>query len=270
MAVFVNTSDGFSDCWEPFFKLWRTYAGDLREIPIYLNTERLDYDIDGLNVQATRVWPEDECQRPTWSACLERGLAQIPEEQVLYLQEDYFLTQPLRADWIMRAGALLKAQPQYDAVYLNKYGPQFEGGPAIGDGFVSIPRRSKYLLSTQAALWKRDALRAHIQCWENGWMFEKFGTWRAARAGCRFASVTPRIMGEQPVIDYIYTGVMKGHWHGDCPALFMAHGINIDFSCRGFYRSKGALKTKYEVLRKLIQDPSLALRSGQSVWAAKK
>lgn len=270
IAVFVNTSDGFTDCWEPFFELWRTYAADLKEIPIYLNTERVGYDTDGLNVRTTRVWPEDESQRPTWSACLDRGLTQITEEQVLYLQEDYFLTQPLRADWITRASALLDAQPQFDAVYLNKYGPQFAGGPAIADGFVAVSRRSKYLLSTQAALWRRDALRAHIQCWENGWMFEKFGTWRAARAGRQFASVAPKIMHEQPVIDYIYTGVMKGKWHGACPALFDAHGIDVDFSRRDFYRSAGPLKTKFEVVRKLASDPRLALRSARSVWTAKQ
>lgn len=270
IAVFVNTSDGFTDCWEPFFELWRAFAADLKEMPIYLNTERARYDTDGLNVRTTRVWPEEESSRPTWSACLDRGLTQITEEQVLYLQEDYFLTQPLRADWIKRASKLLDAQPQFDAVYLNKYGPQFASGPAIADGFVAVPRRSKYLLSTQAALWRRDALRAHIRSWENGWMFEKFGTWRAVRAGRQFASVTPEIMHEQPVIDYIYTGVMKGQWHDDCPSLFAAHGINVDFSCRGFYRSAGPIKTKFEVLRKLAGNPRLALQSVKSVCIAKQ
>lgn len=270
MAVFVNTSDGFEDCWDPFFELWRTYAADIKNLPIYLNTERVGYETDELNVRATRVWPEDESKRPTWSACLDRGLTQITEEQVLYLQEDYFLTQPLRTDWIMRASALLDAHPQFDAVYLNKYGPQFASGPAIVDGFVAVPRRSKYLLSTQAALWRRDSLRGHIQCWENGWMFEKFGTWRAARAGRKFASVAPKIMHEHPVIDYIYTGVMKGKWHGACPALMDAHGIYVDFSSRGFYRSSGPIKTKFEVVRKLAGDPRLALRSARSVWTAKQ
>lgn len=270
MAVFVNTSDGFADCWDPFFELWRTYAADIKNLPIYLNTERVGYETEELNVRATRVWPEDESKRPTWSACLDRGLTQITEEQVLYLQEDYFLTQPLRTDWIMRASALLDAQPQLDAVYLNKYGPQFASGPAIADGFVAVPRRSKYLLSTQAALWRRDSLRDHIQCWENGWMFEKFGTWRAARAGRKFASVTPKIMHEHPVIDYIYTGVMKGKWHVACPALMDAHGIYVDFSGRGFYRSSGPIKTKFEVVRKLAGDPRLALRSARSVWTAKQ
>lgn len=270
MAILVNTSDGFADCWDPFFELWRTYAADIKDLPIYLNTERIGYHTNGLDVRTTHVWPKDESPRPTWSTCLDRGLAQITEEKVLYLQEDYFLTQPLRADCITRASALLDAHPQFDAVYLNNYGPKFEDGQPIAESFVAVPRLSKYLLSTQAALWKRDALRSHIQGWENGWMFEKFGTWRAARASRQFASVAPKIMHEQPVIDYIYTGVMKGKWHRACPALFNAHGIDVDFSHRGFYRSSGPLKTKFEVVWKLASDPRLALQSARSVWTAKQ
>ena len=48
-SILVNTTDSFSDCWNPFFKLfkkyWPNYGGK-----IYLNTEIKDFKYEGLNI----------------------------------------------------------------------------------------------------------------------------------------------------------------------------------------------------------------------------
>ncbi len=60
LAVFVNSSDGFQDCWQPFFELFRSYGGFLWYFPIYLNTERSQFDSGGINLESTKVWPVEK------------------------------------------------------------------------------------------------------------------------------------------------------------------------------------------------------------------
>ena len=266
MAILVNTSDGFSDCWHPFFHLFQKYTSNLASLPIYLNTERLDYSVGSLNLKSTKVWSSDETERPTWSSCLIKALDCIDEEYVLYLQEDYFLTQSIHEEYVSKALEFLKNNENFHAVYLNKYGPIFNDIEYISRDIVKVPNTSGYLVSTQAAIWRRDALRSHCRCWENGWMFEKFATWRAKRTDAKFASIEPSIMDQNPIVDYIYTGVMKGKWHSDCQSLFETNDISVNFVARGFYKGTGRLKTKYEVLTKMLQQPPALWKSIRSIF----
>lgn len=261
LAVLVNTSDGFTDCWIPFFHLFERYGGELRRRPVYLNTERAHYAWPGLAVQTTRVWKAGEDARPSWSECLLRGLDAVPDAYVLYMQEDYFLTGPVIDDAIAESLSILERDPSIGVVYLNKYGPQFRRSSPYAPRFVEIVPPARYLVSTQAAIWRKGFLTSLARPWENGWMFEKFGTLRASRRDARMISVHPHVMRETPVVEYVYTGVMKGQWHVDCVALFEKHGIQVDFDRRGFYREAGRLKSRLEVLRKMIARPADAAKS---------
>lgn len=261
LALFVNSSDGFKDCWPPFFTLFKRYGGAFQELPIYLNTERKRCEEQDLRLISTCTWPQAEAARPTWSECLLRGLDSVQEPFVLYLQEDYFLTQPVRTAVIEEAVCLLESDPSAAVVYLTRYGPQFERDRPYRGGFVEIQKPARYLLSTQAAVWRKSALRELVAPWENGWMFEKFGSVRAARSGQKFISVARDIMQSQAVIDHVYTGVIKGQWQRDCVELFKENGISVDFGRRGFYQDRGRLKSRIEVAKKLVADPRNTLRS---------
>ena len=94
-------------------------------------------------------------------------------------------------------------------------------------------------------------------------MFEKFGSLRALRSDRRFLGLTPNAMEKSLFFDYAWTGVMKGKWNTECVDLFRQHGIEVDFSKRGFYQEGSRIKSKLEVLNKLLGRPLPALRS---VW----
>lgn len=265
ISLFVNTSDGFHDCWDPFFTLWEHHAGeDMRRLPTYLNTERALYERPSQAIECTRVWPTDETERPSWSTCLLRGLKAVQEPVVLYMQEDYFLTAPVDSSIVQRAAELLARRPELAGIYLNELGPQYRRAQAIDEVFVEIVPPARYLLSTQAALWRKEALASLARPWENGWMFEKFGTLRAARSPWRYASVSHDVARRGPIVEYVYTGVMKGRWHHSCAELFARHGIVVDFSRRGFYVDGGRLKTRLEVLKKMVAEPAATWRS---IWS---
>ena len=99
LTIFVNTSDNFDDCWEPFFKLFSLYWPNC-PYPIVLNTEKKDYNYQSLNITCSRV-SAGESGNIGWSECLVRALDKIQTPYILYLQEDYFLEGPVRADVIV-------------------------------------------------------------------------------------------------------------------------------------------------------------------------
>ena len=261
LAVFINSSDGFDDCWDPFFKLYCQFAKDLCGIPVYLNTERKDYSWTGLKISSTMVSENDSGFRLTWSECLQRGLNKIEEPYILYLQEDYFLNGNVDIDLIKESLEMIRAQPDVGVVYLNSYGPQFQNVREINLNFVEILPPVNYLLSTQAAIWRKDVLISLICPWENGWMFEKFGSCRARKLKKRFLSLSKSLLSERNALDYVYTGIIKGKWNTKCVDLFRSQNILIDFSRRGFYKDSGRLKSRMEVIKKIFSHPVNAFRS---------
>jgi hypothetical protein len=264
-AVFVNTSDGFEDCWAPFFSLFERYGGILRQAPVYLNTERKSFSWPGLNLSCTRVWPEAHAeQRLSWGECLARGLGAVKEPYVLYLQEDYFLDRPVRDDMVTRALDRIANDEEVGVVYLNEHGPRYRRSRPSGDGFVEIVGAAQYLVNTQAATWRKDFLLAQVRSWENAWTFEKFASLRARGKQRQFLTVSPAVMAEAAVIDHVHTGIARGKWQVECVPLFAREAIDCDFSKRGFYRSGSRTKYRVEVLARLFESPGNALRS---VWS---
>jgi len=264
-AIFVNSSDGFDDCWEPFFKLLRYHAPDLKELPIYLNTETKIFKYKDLNINSTKV-AKDNKERLNWSECFKAGLSMVEEEYILYLQEDYFLKNTLNMEYLKDSLYFIQSQTNVGVINLNKHGPVFAQLNNDENKFIEIKKPVKYYLSTQAAIWRKDYLLSLIRPWENGWMFEKFGSFRALNSNFYSYSLNKNIMKNEPVFDYIYTGVIKGKWHTACPKLFKEHDIQIKFSDRGFYQDLGKLKSKFEVIKKLFENPINAFKSFLSIF----
>ena len=90
-SIFINTTDSFEDCWEPFFKLFKQYWPEYNG-KIYLNTETKEYFYSGLNI----ISIQNGLEGKPWSQCLKHALELIDEEYMLYMQEDYFLHSPVK------------------------------------------------------------------------------------------------------------------------------------------------------------------------------
>lgn len=256
-TVFVNSSDGFVDCWFPFFTLLDRYWP--QHGPVLLNTEH-------------RLWPEapayvrcsqialGETERLAWSECVIRGLRQINTPLVAYFQEDYFLERPVKHDIVEAAAAKMMADPTIGHIALTRHGsePPFESYP--DPAYQTIRRHARYRVSTQAALWRRDVLLSYLDPSENGWMFEILGTWRARRRADTFLAARYDEAAGGPAIDYTHTGIIKGRWHPAMPALFAREGIPTDFDRRGFYAPPPRLLAKAAVARKLAERPGHVIR----------
>lgn len=235
LTILVNTSDGFEDCWAPFFQLFARYWPDC-PYPILLNTETKAPRFEGLRVHAAQV-ALGAGRRLTWSECLARCLDAIQTPHVLYLQEDFFLEAPVQQAMVetfleeMRAG-------RADVIRLMECGGAGPWHPTDNPLLWRVDQRAEYRIALQAALWRTSTLRGHLRMHESPWQMEVFGSARARRLRDRVLCVNrERFHGEgREVFPYRPTGVVKGQWERDIvEPLFARHGIPMDFSARGFY-----------------------------------
>lgn len=237
LAILVNSTDSYADTWAPFFTLFAAYWPDC-PFPIVLNAETLDYKHPGLDIRVSRTWPDPSRPRPDWSESLRRCLTGMDAEVVLYLQDDYFLNGPVDVRSVERLARLMQDEHR-PHIRIRELGEsRYEPLPEHPD-LWRIPRRSPYLISLQAGLWRREALLGLLRQGENPWQFERWGTIRARRAGLDF--LCPDLeLGEwagNRIIPYEPTGIVRGQWFAPAVVdLFAGHDIQVEFTARGFYR----------------------------------
>lgn len=226
---------------------------------VLLNTEKKNWKYPRFKLQTSEV-SVGENRRLTWSECLIRAIEKIETPLLIYFQEDYFIDKEVRSSVIDNAVSLMLANPEIGHIALTKQGSCGPYSSSSYPGFSKIGQKARYRISTQAALWRPDVLKSYLDAKENGWMFEIFGTRRAQRRNDIFlvADFDPEAGG--PAIDYIHTGIIKGKWHPLMPDTFNANQIKLDFSARGFYSPSPPLLHKWDVIKKLLQDPIHSVR----------
>lgn len=257
LTTFVNSSDGFVDCWAPFFQLLDTYWPEHGQV--LLNTETRDWPEAPDYVRCSQVALGEKARLP-WSECVIRGLNQITTPLVLYFQEDYFIERPVRHATVAAAVAKMLADPTIEHVALTQHGPLPPYQPYPDTDYALVAPDARYRISTQAGLWRRSALLSYLDPTENGWMFEILGTMRARRRNATFLVARHDDTVNGPAIDYTHTGIIKGQWHPAMPALFAEHDIAMDFARRGFHVPPNRMFGKVAVARKLAERPSHVLR----------
>ena len=233
-SIFVNTTDKFEDCWEPFFKLFSIYWPDYKG-KIYLNTETKTYQYPGLDIVSIRnCAATQDADKATWSECLIRGWNAVDNDVILYMQEDYFFYAPVNNAQVERYAAFIRQEDIscLHLTYASGNGPFF---PSKYPGLQEIGPNAHCRLSCQGALWKKTALLKYARPHESAWQFEAFGTQRAHIIKDNFLNVDVAADEKNRLLPYILTGIIQGRWKKDVPELFAKHQISADFSRRGFY-----------------------------------
>jgi hypothetical protein len=174
IALIVHTCDRYQLLYpgfEYFFKKYFPY-GDVR-ISYYFLTEEADYRSD--------VFTNIKTGKGEWSDRLLEGLQAIPESYVIYFQEDMWLSKPVDADTLKQVIdfsltnqiSLLKLSS--NNVYLTAGVGRFINGLQVT---VLDNERSKYLMSHQVSIWKKEFLMAQLRFKEHPWRNERKGTQR--------------------------------------------------------------------------------------------
>jgi hypothetical protein len=257
MAILVNSSDGFRDCWDPFFRLLETHWPQCR-FPVYLNVEEATYEHPSLAIRCLNHRRLASGANVPWSDRLIESLRAIPESYVMYLQEDYFLDAPVRDD-VVEDCLRVVAEEGAGCVHLTGFGSRGGSKTAERPYLVDVPRISHYRVSTQAAIWDKNVLLSYVRPDETVWETEILGTVRSWSQHAAIRTVDPVRLGGSPVMSYTGTGIIRGQWHPEMVPLFSRHGIDMDFERRGFYSFPSRWTTRSRIIMSLMKRPRRSL-----------
>ncbi|MBC7405036.1 MAG: hypothetical protein H7252_05055 [Cytophaga sp.] len=188
-----------------------------------------------MDIVALKVNEGELDRRLTWSECLLRALDKIEGDIVLYMQEDYFIKAPVGNEMVEKYVQLMCDDKSIDCIHLTDQAVINEGKSKY-NGLFKVKLKQRYRVGCQAALWRKNVLKSYLREHESAWQFEEFGSMRSTRINHHFYVVDPNVvqLGKYEIIPYVFTGIVQGRWKEDVVTLFSNHGIEIDFSKRGF------------------------------------
>jgi hypothetical protein len=257
MAILVNSSDGFRDCWYPFFHLLQTHWPSCR-FPLYLNVEEATYEHPSLKVRCLNHPRLPSGENVPWSDRLIESLQAIPDRYVMYMQEDYFLDAPVRGDLVEDCLRIV-AEEGVGCVHLTGFGSRGGTKTAERPYLVDVPRISHYRMSTQAAIWDKEVLLSCVRRRETVWETEILGTIRAWNRYAAIRTINRHRLEGRPIVSYTGTGIIRGKWHPEMVPLFAKHDIPMDFERRGLYSFPSRWTTRSRIIMALVRRPQRLL-----------
>jgi|GEM_PF-871546 len=227
-ALFVSSSDAYSDIWPMFFDHLQKFWPSLNA-HIYLNTEEKSYTHSGLSVTCTQVGKHKH-----FGETFLAGLNQVEEDTVLLIMIDYLLMGAVDTARVEQALRLFQEQ-DFDTVCL--WGQPFSHWHPIAGTEYAVPQKpypGSVLFGFQAAFWKKSVLHEMVLPHENPWMAEWYGSMRAERMAIRYACLA---RGTQSPLPYDVRGCLhQGRWLDNAVAFLQEEGYEgIDFTKRGIY-----------------------------------
>lgn len=218
-AIIISSCDNYNDAWPPFFELLFRYWTDC-PWPIYLISNKE-------TVEDPRVTTFALGEDLGWASNLKNVLNQIDCSSIIYLQEDYFLQNPVDTKKLIE---VVQYAEQSNTGYIRLSGlpePDLKHDNPFGLGELS--KNAAYRCSLQAAWWNLDVLNQLLIEGETGWDMEKKGNDRSAKLEEKFLA----IQRDQPLLDYYFdTAILKGQWMPGAIDLCKREGVAIDLSRR--------------------------------------
>jgi len=257
-ALLINTCDKFEDCWYPFFKLFSIYWQDY-DGKIYLNTEYKDFSYEGLNIIPVKGCEKHDfpkTKRATWSQCLRWALEEIEAENILYMQEDYFLSNHVKNHIVNDFVQMMTQQPEIECIQLTPNVEQGERSVYKHLNKIRMKKRDISVVCCQASLWKKSTLLKFLRDYESAWHFEIWGSKRARFLKSNLFVVDEEMLKqESEIIPYIFTGIIQGKWNEHVKKIFSDHHIEMDFSKRGFVQDTGNPTLKERIKHRILNLP---------------
>ncbi len=223
-CVLIMSCDKYQDLWNPFFHFFEKYWIDC-PFPVYLASNTVTCNrknVISLNSNKFTTWSDETLEI----------LNQIPQQTIIYLQDDYLLQK--KVSNLLIFDYIAKSQ-NYNADYLRLFpspGPdlEFKNDPQLG----KISNGANYRTSLQAAIWKKDTLKALIKKDENQWDFEMNSPGRSQNY--LFLSVKKQNGNIKhhtyPITYYYLTGVLRGKWRWEAAKICRHEGIVLNSQIR--------------------------------------
>lgn len=230
MIAICYTNSNSEDCWTPFLSRMKRHAPKVRLLMVS------DKEVPGAK---TVLYSNDEPYYTHWA----RALKAVPDDVVLYLQEDFFLFDDVDMERVSEYAHLVSSDSELWYVKLLR---GMEKPIKAGDTLFRIhAHTTPYPWAKQPCLWKKEKLLALFENTKpNHWLDEnkKFIVdWMRRNMGYALSHYDgePKRGSnhyDSNVWPYVATGVVHGKWNTreypkEMAAIFSEYGI--DKSARG-------------------------------------
>lgn len=243
-TVIVCSCDAYSDLWEAFFKLFKTYWENC-PYQIILNTESKVFSYEGLDIKCLPAY--ENGRGVPYGKRMKDCLSSVKTPYVLLMLDDFFLRKNVEKEKINQIIMWLDENPEINCFNFDCIKDEYD----IDDGrFEGYKRRSKYgeyRYNMQAGVWRTEALKAAWKDSESPWQWENYGNMRSwDKDGLIYCikddNFLPINYGKKPGLTW---GVVRGKWiQNDVEPLFQTHEIQIDFFKRGIYENVSEVNKK--------------------------
>lgn len=204
ISIIIPSCDKYAELWQPFFTLlfkqWPSLEKGKQHanIPIVFISNKKTFTHPRVN---NIQFPKEI----SWSDNLITVLATIKTKYILYLQEDYFITEPINIKLLAKT---LKYIEKYNACYVSlvSMGQDVKNKKIIlnSPNLAEISQHSPYRTSLQAAIWETKIFHKLLKTKENIWSFELAGSIRSETLQQPFlAHVSSNLQTTYDVINYI-------------------------------------------------------------------
>lgn len=241
LAVATWTHSSYSDIWPMYYEQFNDCAPFLKH---YLMIDELSDSPSLANVKQIKNNKEE-----VFSKRLCESIKQIPEDNIIYMQEDFILYDKVDRKDIEDLNDFLN-NSNYSFIRLMKSG--VEGGPCVNNdlSLFEVPRSCQYIFSLQATIWKKKDLLNLLSTYNPASMLdsELYGSY-ACRSldieGCYVYNNEPKrgnLHYDSNVFPYISTALHGGSYGKSSkwqvfmyPEIFdvLFKKYNIDPSIRG-------------------------------------
>lgn len=228
IALMISSCDDFCDTWRPFAFFFARFWPDCPFATFLI--------VNNCPVISDLFEPITVGDDRGWASNFRYALEQIPQDYVLYLQDDYFIEEPVSTHciledctWCVEHGA--------DSLCFSAYPEPQPGFLPVTERFGRAPRDSDGRTRCQFGLWKKSALLAVLKDGETAWEMESRGSERT-----REMEVMVYTDVANAPMRYLSSAIVRGLWTPEALAMCDAHRVSIRPRLRGIYRRGQQLK----------------------------
>lgn len=228
LTILIPSCDKYSGLWDPFFTLlfknWPSLqsGGSNQDIPIFFISNKKAF-------KHPRVQNIQFPNEISWSDNMIMALAKVQTKYVLYLQEDYFLTEKINEKMLY---AILQYTKKHNSSYTSLVSmgqsPKFQSIIKESPNLIEIADDSQYRTSLQAAIWEKDTFSWLLKPGESIFAFELDGSKRSEGIKKLFLAHVNNELGTSfDVINYI-NAVDRGKILISAVNYLHSQGINFE------------------------------------------
>jgi len=173
LTLILMSSDGYSDCWDPFFELFHKRFPKIKNMELLLSTNSKSYSYKDLDIKVLQHGKDI-----SWSERLLLSLEKAKFNIILPISEDLLLRTKINEKVFLKVLDLISGVSEIDHIRLLNKGV-YDTFDSEFEYLDQISYKTKRRFTYAPGLWKKEVLKKYIVDYENPWQAEKMADFRS-------------------------------------------------------------------------------------------